>query len=288
MAVAHEYIGRREVATTLEEETKSNRMRPNGRSLFAHSPSSPPAYSSAEDQTTDEGVRALQRKTHKIFSRNATISVAVIDEYSLTREAITRSLRDTCKFLNLVSFMTSNQCLEYPKHFDVILYYDHENILNQNNNDEKLANFKELSAIAPVILLCDIDSFAQLRAAFDCGVRGCVPAESTTLEVAIEIIYLVRAGGIFVPPSSLSPRWVKRQVTRDLITTQKFTPRQTAVLDHLKLGKTNKVIAFELNMSESSVKTHIQNIMKKMKATNRTELVCLVQKMEMNGIEAID
>jgi len=47
-----------------------------------------------------------------------------------------------------------------------------------------------------------------------------------------------------------------------------------AVLDHLKLGKANKVIAYELAMSESTVKVHIRNIMKKMKATNRTEVAC--------------
>jgi DNA-binding NarL/FixJ family response regulator len=40
------------------------------------------------------------------------------------------------------------------------------------------------------------------------------------------------------------------------------------------LGKTNKLIAYELKMSESSVKTHIRNIMKKMNAANRTEVVC--------------
>lgn len=52
---------------------------------------------------------------------------------------------------------------------------------------------------------------------------------------------------------------------------QVFTPRQIAVLHRLRQGKANKIIAYELAMSESTVKVHVRNIMKKMSATNRTE-----------------
>ena len=50
-----------------------------------------------------------------------------------------------------------------------------------------------------------------------------------------------------------------------------FTPRQAAVAHALRRGKANKIIAYELNMCESTVKIHIRNILKKLKATNRTE-----------------
>ena len=51
----------------------------------------------------------------------------------------------------------------------------------------------------------------------------------------------------------------------------RFTARQVAVANALWRGKSNKVIAYELSMSESTVKVHIRNIMKKVQATNRTE-----------------
>ena len=54
-------------------------------------------------------------------------------------------------------------------------------------------------------------------------------------------------------------------------TNQLFTPRQVAVLNQLRQGKANKIIAYELAMSESIVKVHVRNIMKKMSASNRTE-----------------
>jgi hypothetical protein len=40
----------------------------------------------------------------------------------------------------------------------------------------------------------------------------------------------------------------------------------------LREGKANKIIAYELNMCESTVKVHVRNIMKKLKARNRTEV----------------
>ena len=52
-----------------------------------------------------------------------------------------------------------------------------------------------------------------------------------------------------------------------------FTDRQVEVVEALRRGKANKIIAYELNLRESTVKVHVRNIMKKVKATNRTEVV---------------
>ncbi len=63
-----------------------------------------------------------------------------------------------------------------------------------------------------------------------------------------------------------------------------FTCREAEVVRLLRQGKPNKIIAFELSISESTVKVHIRNIMKKLNATNRTQVVFLIQKagrMEM-------
>jgi len=55
-----------------------------------------------------------------------------------------------------------------------------------------------------------------------------------------------------------------------------LTTREKSVITSLKRGTSNKVIASELKMSESTVKVHIRNIMKKMKVRNRTEVVSRV------------
>ena len=60
--------------------------------------------------------------------------------------------------------------------------------------------------------------------------------------------------------------------TSDRSLTGIFTPREARIAEALRKGKANKIIAYDLNLCESTVKVHIRNIMKKLKATNRTEV----------------
>ncbi|MDW9958338.1 LuxR C-terminal-related transcriptional regulator [Sinorhizobium meliloti] len=128
---------------------------------------------------------------------------------------------------------------------------------------------------APVVVLSDSDDIAQILQVLESGAQGYIPA-SVGVDVCIEAIGLAMAGGVFVPASSVL-------AARHLIATEKqetsplagmFTLRQAEVVEALRKGKTNKIIAYELNLRESTVKVHIRNIMKKLKATNRTEVAC--------------
>jgi DNA-binding NarL/FixJ family response regulator len=161
---------------------------------------------------------------------------------------------------------------------DLILYHAHQSVVHNYSDGQPLVPLEKLLEIAPVIILSADDSPDSIIKAFESGARGYIPTASTSLELVIEIIRVVRAGGTFVPPSGLSLRRINGEgVTSRMTKTQQFTPRQMAVLNHLKLGKANKTIAYNLAMSESTVKVHIRNIMKKMKATNRTEVACRAQ-----------
>jgi DNA-binding NarL/FixJ family response regulator len=52
-----------------------------------------------------------------------------------------------------------------------------------------------------------------------------------------------------------------------------LTPRETDVIAELQLGRSNKVIALNLGMSENTVKMHVQHLMRKLGARTRTEAV---------------
>jgi DNA-binding NarL/FixJ family response regulator len=261
-----------------------------------------PAQASGEDTTASETGEQSQPETSDVPGRDVVFSLGVIDEHSFTRECITKSLHQIGNFLNITSFATCDECLKSRRNYDLILYHAHESVASSNDNHERLAAVRKVLRIAPVIILCGVDCFDSIAAAFESGARGYIPTANTTLELAIEIMRLVKAGGTFVPPSSLSLGRVTRhsetagataqgtlvpssglplgRITRHgeaagAIATRQFTPRQMAVLEYLKLGKTNKTIAHELGISESTVKVHLRIIMRKMKATNRTEAACL-------------
>ncbi|WP_390625019.1 LuxR C-terminal-related transcriptional regulator [Pseudorhizobium xiangyangii] len=126
----------------------------------------------------------------------------------------------------------------------------------------------------PIVILSDSDDLPQVLQMLEFGARGFIPS-SVGVAVCVEAVSLAMAGGIFVPATTV-------QAMRHLIADPAaasarpllgmFTPRQEAVVEALRKGKANKIIAYELNLRESTVKVHIRNIMKKLKATNRTEV----------------
>jgi DNA-binding NarL/FixJ family response regulator len=87
------------------------------------------------------------------------------------------------------------------------------------------------------------------------------------------------AGGTFVPPSilALSGREdvsiEERAEANPSTILANFSPRQIEVLRRLWRGSSNKIIAYELRMCESTVKVHIRHIMKKLNVSNRTQIV---------------
>lgn len=145
---------------------------------------------------------------------------------------------------------------------------------------ELIASIDELARYAPVAVMSDLEEPGQIVAALDHGARGFVPT-SLPLHVAVEAVRLVSAGGIYVPATSLiEDRKARGETIADNPRSSSiFTQRQLCVIEALRKGKANKIIAYELNMRESTVKVHVRNIMKKLKARNRTEVAYLANEM---------
>jgi DNA-binding NarL/FixJ family response regulator len=125
-----------------------------------------------------------------------------------------------------------------------------------------------------VVVLSDNEESNHIVEALDQGARGYLPM-NMSVDVAVEVIRLVRAGGTFVPASSLVAAHRRAECSaskEDRSSAGMFSARQAAVVKALRRGKSNKQIAYELAMCESTVKVHVRNIMKKLNAKNRTEV----------------
>ncbi|OAP39906.1 helix-turn-helix transcriptional regulator [Sinorhizobium glycinis] len=198
----------------------------------------------------------------------------VLDSRALDRECLARTLTNHALSMEVAAFGSVDEWRENkgtcPPVGAVLLNIGARKVADVAADIAKLAS--EFRPI-PVVVLSDIDDIAQILRALECGARGYIPT-SVGLEICIEAIGLAIAGGIFLPASSVL-------AVRHLIETGKqegpplagmFTLRQAEVVQALRKGKANKIIAYELNLRESTVKVHIRNIMKKLKATNRTEV----------------
>ncbi len=127
------------------------------------------------------------------------------------------------------------------------------------------------------------DDPLQASEAIRLGARGYL-SPGVSLEVTVHALKLIRAGGIYVPANLLGA-WRPHDGAgpSDQQLLNLFSPRELEVARAMRKGQPNKVIAVELNMSESTVKVHVRNIIKKLKVKNRTEVAFRTQGLFLDG-----
>lgn len=226
----------------------------------------------------------------KTFSRSRPVEVSVADEVSRTdgdsnilvidsrvldRECFCGFLRSHEQKFQVTAFGSREEWLASggaAQPVSVVVL----SIGGQKLSDPQTANSIRQAtsdfAPIPVVILGDGEELKHILKALECGARGYVPS-SVGLAVCIEAIKLAIAGGIFIPanPVMAMSKMIEGGDTEQQFAGM-FTPRQADVVMALRRGKANKIIAYELNMRESTVKVHIRNIMRKLRATNRTEV----------------
>ncbi|MBC7644251.1 MAG: response regulator transcription factor, partial [Thermoleophilia bacterium] len=121
-----------------------------------------------------------------------------------------------------------------------------------------------------VVVLIDDEISNTLREAVS-SKGGQAPAlvqHFSTVLTLVEAIRAAAAGRTFV-----DPLLVPELLLRERPNGETLTPRETAVLDELSLGLSNKEIAAALNVTIETVKTHVKNVIRKLEVTNRTAAV---------------
>jgi DNA-binding NarL/FixJ family response regulator len=227
--------------------------------------------------------------------------IVVLDCHPLARSCFARVLRNEFRESVVVEIDTA-------QHFDVFVGQNVSlvalNIGPSTITDGRLLNdlayFHRALPGGPLMLLTQMDesaiSDAMIAEVARYGVRGCI-TDSASVEITLAAFRLVMAGGVYFPrsmfvehrnwapttpnisalqtPCAISdPIGIPSMMER---TNVALTERERQVLATLLRGLSNKVIAHELNLSQNTVKSHISHIMRKLRATNRTEAVVLSQ-----------
>jgi DNA-binding NarL/FixJ family response regulator len=135
----------------------------------------------------------------------------------------------------------------------------------------------------PVLVLSGNEDPAVVRECIDLGAFGFLP-KSAPADQFNAALARVLAGGVYLPPASLSVAAPVTHAQQDAWGRlgARLTERQRQVLLGIVQGKPNKVIARDLGLSDTTVKSHVAHILEALVVSNRTEAVYALARAGLN------
>jgi len=211
-------------------------------------------------------------------------AVVLIESRPLVRLCLSRWLKEDFGIERFLTFSEPGDLalpVKCDLAVDLIIWSLGGLALSKVDSHWGLESVKATFPSVPIVLLADREDVADVAEAMQRGARGYIPTSLDQSEIK-GILRFVRSGGTFVPPSIILDRRSPFQEEPPSIdTTSPFddlTPREREVVDLLRHAKSNKIIAYDLNLSESTVKVIVHRILNKLNAANRTEVACLAQR----------
>ncbi|MCB8881757.1 response regulator transcription factor [Acidisoma cellulosilytica] len=204
----------------------------------------------------------------------ASLSMLWVDAARLSRECITNAVMVAQPGFMIHAVKSLEECLSQEGlKPELVVYYSHA---------EETVDIHAIEALhaaypaARLVVLSDASTLdpALVRHVLSQNVAGFILTRRTGLQMVVSAISLVHSGGTFVPRDFLFMEGAPSNTNGIRKTTEngRFTQRELAVLELIRLGQPNKLIAEELGMSASTVKVHVRNIMQKMGVANRTKV----------------
>ncbi|MEW6455062.1 MAG: response regulator transcription factor [Pseudomonadota bacterium] len=132
----------------------------------------------------------------------------------------------------------------------------------------------------PVVVVSANDDPSVIRRCMDFGASGFIP-KTLGIEQMREAIVRVLKGGVWTPADVDLQAGSDAEGAALLARLATLTPQQVRVLMMLSEGLLNKQIAYELSVSEATVKAHVSAILQKLGVESRTQAVIAAAKIEV-------
>lgn len=207
------------------------------------------------------------------------------DDHSLVRDGLKHTLAGLAPKVEFLEAATASEvidCLAGNASIDLVLL---DLVMPGSNGFELLSRVCNGHPDLPVVILSGTADPAKMRKALDIGAAGFI-TKCATADVMRSALRLVLAGGIYVPPDMLQGGALSAPEDQRLAAAAEspgngqqsvLTSRQREVLVRLGSGKSNKLIARELGLSENTVKIHVAAILRALGVENRTQAAVLAR-----------
>ncbi|HSH48356.1 MAG TPA: response regulator transcription factor [Halomonas sp.] len=205
----------------------------------------------------------------------------VADDHPLFRAALTQALRQVASQAEIVEAdtmeATSAVVTRHPD-ADLILLDLH---MPGAHGFSGLIQLRSQAPEIPVAVVSGSDEAHVVRRAIDYGASGFIP-KSSSLPLIAEGVREIIKGEVWLPPEMADSLGdADEEDARFAEAIASLTPQQFRVLNMLTEGLLNKQIAYELSVSEATIKAHVTAILRKLGVHSRTQAVIVAQKLEV-------
>ena len=239
-----------------------------------------------EHQTNIETLDERERFGGATFSvsRNIYCTVSIIDPRLLLSQCFLLALRlsEPSAICNVYTSIAEWSLATDLKRDQIVIFFETpgEDGDLPSSNAGSIASLMNFSSELKIVIVSDREDPTEIVKAIELGARGYI-LSSLPLRIVVQALNIVRAGGVYVPATSLLSLLTQTDLSK---TAEKhgsaiFSKRELSITKAIRKGTPNKIIAYELGMCESTVKVHVRNIMKKLKAKNRTEVAYLTKNL---------
>ena len=148
-----------------------------------------------------------------------------------------------------------------------------------------LVSLRGINAAVPLVVVSAHDDPETIRRSLELGASGFI-SKSASMEEIRGAVETVLNGGV-TAPEGIDLGVERDPEISDLIKRlQSLTPQQTRVLGMLAEGLLNKQIAYELGVSEATIKAHVSAVLHKLAVDSRTQAVILLSRIGADPLQA--
>ena len=148
-----------------------------------------------------------------------------------------------------------------------------------------LISLRGINAAVPLVVVSAHDDPETIRRSLELGASGFI-SKSASMEEIRGAVETVLNGGV-TAPEGIDLGVERDPEISDLIKRlQSLTPQQTRVLGMLAEGLLNKQIAYELGVSEATIKAHVSAVLHKLAVDSRTQAVILLSRIGADPMQA--
>lgn len=143
-----------------------------------------------------------------------------------------------------------------------------------------LVALRAISSNFPIVVVSARDDVETVRRAIELGASGFI-SKSAGMDQMRKAVQTVLAGGIALPDDLDLGEERDAEISDLIHRLQSLTPQQSRVLTMLAEGLLNKQIAYELGVSEATIKAHVSAILQKLGVDSRTQAVIRLSRIGM-------